>query len=276
MYIPRVFAIDTSKSIAQESQNTFSSQDIFVGDVVVGDLYKKQLRLVQHNEITSTDTAIKGIVDYFARQSCQVTSKDILSVLSDAVPSFDVVLQQILPPLMTKDAFASSVMTEFLSPNTPTASSTVTTSNSASLVALQRAYARLFACKSITKPMEEDYAALQREISSLYYQYLSSSFLTTNIVQDNYGEDLFRNGDPDDSQFDLLVDIQAIGNLFFTTFQAAPQVLFYQLPQRTAYQAAQEKMAEFVVSPAVSSFSAPLNTYTGSRRMGLSVPQKSV
>jgi len=158
------------------------------------------------------------------------------------------VLQQIIPPLMTKDAYASA------------------TASSVSLVTLQRAYARVFVCKSIFKPMEEDYFALQREIASLYYQFLSSSFLTTNISQDNYGEDLFRNGDPDDSQFDLLVDIQSIGNLFFTTFQSAPQALFYKLPQRSSYQAAQQRNASVASSSPVSSFSAPANTYNGPRR----------
>ena len=68
IFIPCVFAVDVSKSLSQEAQDTFSSQDIFAGDIVVGNLYKKQLRLVQHNEVTSTDTAVKGIVNYYARQ----------------------------------------------------------------------------------------------------------------------------------------------------------------------------------------------------------------
>ena len=268
IFIPCVFAVDVSKSLSQEAQDTFSSQDIFAGDIVVGNLYKKQLRLVQHNEVTSTDTAVKGIVNYYARQWCrQVTSKDILAILSDAAPSFDVVVQQVLPPLTQKDVFAA-VMSDRSS--SMTSSSSI--DSSASLVTLQRAYAHVFSCKAISTPMEEDYTALQREVSSLYYQFLSSSFLTTNISQDNYGEDLFWNGNSDDSQFDLLVDVQSIGNLFFTTFQTAPQVLFYQLPQRTAYEAAQQKMADLGISssPPVTSFTAPLTTYIGPRRTFIS------
>ena len=177
------------------------------------------------------------------------------------------VVQQVLPPLTQKDVFAA-VMSDRSS--SMTSSSSI--DSSASLVTLQRAYAHVFSCKAISTPMEEDYTALQREVSSLYYQFLSSSFLTTNISQDNYGEDLFWNGNSDDSQFDLLVDVQSIGNLFFTTFQTAPQVLFYQLPQRTAYEAAQQKMADLGISssPPVTSFTAPLTTYIGPRRTFIS------
>jgi hypothetical protein len=57
-------------------------------------LYKKQLRLAQNNEVVSTNRALKDIVAYYARQSCQVSTKDIFAILSDGVSSFDVVMQQ--------------------------------------------------------------------------------------------------------------------------------------------------------------------------------------
>jgi hypothetical protein len=135
------------------------------------------------------------------------------------------------------------------------------------LATLQRAYTRLFACVGSTQATQEDKEALQREITSVYYQFLSSSFLTTAISQDTYGEDLFRNGDPDDSQFDLLMDIQFIGNLFFTTFQAAPQVLFYRLLQASAYQAAQQRITALAKATApVSSFPVSGDIYAPRNR----------
>lgn len=47
----------------------------------------------------------------------------------------------------------------------------------------------------------------------------------------NYGSDLFRNGTTDDSDFDLLSDINQIGSLLFDGFQESPDILFYRLPE---------------------------------------------
>jgi hypothetical protein len=63
--------------------------------------------LVQHNEVISTQSALQGVVAYYARKSCSVTSKDIFAILSDATPSFALAMQQIVPPLTSKDIFAS-------------------------------------------------------------------------------------------------------------------------------------------------------------------------
>ncbi len=239
VFVSDVFAVDIFTSFAQVAQDTFSSQDIFEWKIVVGDLYKKQLRLAQNNEVVSTNRALKDIVAYYARQSCQVSTKDIFAILSDGVSSFDVVMQQTVWPLSKADVFAALFDEETENP------ATQSMKVSRSLVTLQRAYTRLFACKQISSPTQEDYSLLQRELSLLYYQFLSSSFLTSTLEQENYWEDLFRNGDPDDSQFDLLVDIQFLWDLFFNVFQATPKVLFYSLPQRSSYQNLQQEALDF-------------------------------
>ncbi|MEI8091159.1 MAG: hypothetical protein WCG98_02685 [bacterium] len=50
------------------------------------------------------------------------------------------------------------------------------------------------------------------------------------MSQSNYGEDLYRNGNKSDSDFDLLLDINDIGNIFFSSFKSTPEMLFYALP----------------------------------------------
>jgi hypothetical protein len=35
----------------------------------------------------------------------------------------------------------------------------------------------------------------------------------------------------DDSDFDLLVDINALGTAFFSVFNPVPEILFYRLPE---------------------------------------------
>ena len=49
--------------------------------------------------------------------------------------------------------------------------------------------------------------------------------------QDNYGEDMFINGSTDDSNYDLIIDIDRIGNLLFNSFKAPTETLFYKFPK---------------------------------------------
>ena len=202
-----VFAVDVSQTLVQKSQDQFSSQDIFQGKLTIGDLYNQSLRLAKQNEVISTQFALDQIAQYYAHQSCTLSSKDIFYLLADSDVPFDTFTAQILG---TKDTTATRTK------------------------AIQKAYAHMFKCKKIPSEKQGDSESIkniQREIYYLYYQFLSSSYLGNSMVQDNYGEDLFRNGDPDDSPFDILVDIQSIGKLFFTTFQSPPTPLFYRLPK---------------------------------------------
>ena len=54
--------------------------------------------------------------------------------------------------------------------------------------------------------------------------------MTTTLVQNNFGSDVFWNGSVDDSDFDILSDIHQLGQIFFDTFTQSPEILFYRLP----------------------------------------------
>ena len=95
---------------------------------------------------------------------------------------------------------------------------------------INESYFHFFACDGIKTPSTDDFTRVQNNLMALYYQSVNGVFYSSTLAQDNVGEDLFRNGTTDDSVFDLLVDISTIGNLFFSSFKQAPEVLFYRLP----------------------------------------------
>ena len=52
----------------------------------------------------------------------------------------------------------------------------------------------------------------------------------STLNKSNYGSDFFRNGTLDDSDFDLLYDINQVGKILFDAFKDTPEILFYTLP----------------------------------------------
>ncbi|HCY21606.1 TPA: hypothetical protein DIC40_07340 [Patescibacteria group bacterium] len=52
----------------------------------------------------------------------------------------------------------------------------------------------------------------------------------TKFNEATVGEDLFINGVEDDSDYDLQIDIENIGNLLFESFIAPIETVFYKLP----------------------------------------------
>jgi hypothetical protein len=204
-----VFAVDFNDALAQSATTTQSLDATFNGKLSVGNLYNKNLRLVKQNESSSTQQALYAVLKYYTDQSCAVSSADVLYVLYSSDLSF-------------KSFFDHTILTNISSKTFPSDDT------------IAASYNRFFTCAGIKNPSASDYSSLEYNISTLYYQSIQSSFFSATVAQDNYGEDLFRNGDADDSAFDLIIDINEVGKLFFSSFTTAPQTLFYKLPKAVA------------------------------------------
>lgn len=59
---------------------------------------------------------------------------------------------------------------------------------------------------------------------------MSISAQQTTLDNANRGDDMFFNGTLDDSPYDLLLDMQLIGDVLFKSNTAAPQVILYDFP----------------------------------------------
>lgn len=203
---PGVFAIDFSSALKQSAQDTTTAASLFAGKTQVGNLYNQALKIVKQNETASTDSAINGVVAYYTKQSCNVTAQDVLHILYVSDESFSLFFDQ-------------QVLSSLSSPwSLPTPAS------------INASYFKFFACAHIKTPSATDFVTVQNNLMSLYYQSVNGVFYSSTLAQENIGEDLFRNGNANDSNFDLLTDINDLGNMMFITFKKAPEVVFYRLP----------------------------------------------
>ena len=203
---PHVFAVDFSNALKQSAQDTTTAASLFAGKSLVGNLYNQALKVVKQNETSSIDSAINSVVAYYTQQSCPITPQDVLHILYVSSESF-------------KSFFDQQVLSSLSSAwSMPTPAS------------IDASYFKFFACAHIKKPSSADYVTVQNNLMSLYYQSVNGVFYSSTLAQENIGEDLFRNGNPNDSNFDLLVDINNLGNMMFITFKKAPEVVVYRLP----------------------------------------------
>lgn len=200
---PSVFAIDASSALKQSAISNESAGSLFDGQSVVKNLYSRSLRIVRQNESASTQQAIDSVVAYYLGQSCKIFPVDVINILSTSRTEF-------------KSFFENLVAISF----------------SINEILINGSYRRFFACHGwkSANPEAAKFTIVQNEVAALYYQSLQSIFLSSTLAQDNVGEDVFWNWSTDDSDFDLLVDINEVWNLFFTSTTIPPEVLFYKLP----------------------------------------------
>ncbi len=195
-----VFGVDFSQVLDQMKTDVFSMWDLFEGKVVVSNIYSKALKLVKDREISSTTTSLDYLREYYV-WCPRATTQDFINVIYNSNASFRETFKQILP-LWTKKPHSSEI---------------------------NKSYAVFLACNNMTNSFD-NIQAINTAINKAYYAGYSNAYSLSALNQDNYGSDLFWNGTLDDSDFDLLHDINQIGNILFEGFKESPQVLFYRLP----------------------------------------------
>ena len=206
-FTSQAFGIDFSNTLKQSAQDTQTATSLFDGKAEIGDLYNQALKIVKQNESSATDQSVNSVVAYFTAKSCNVSALDVIHILY-------------VSNLWFKAFFDQQVLSSLTSPRSlPTPAS------------INASYFRFFACDKITRPTAGDFTRVQDNLIALYYQSVNGVFYSSTLAQDNVGEDLYRNGTTDDSAYDLLVDINTIGDLLFSSFKKAPEVLFYRLPK---------------------------------------------
>lgn len=199
--ISSVFAIDFSQAFSQAESKVLNVQKLFQGKASVNNLYSKALKLVKDNEVVSSTQAFLAMGEYY--DTCPAIEKvDIINVLYKSNSSFATVFEQL---------FGSSAKAPKKS-------------------AIDESYQKFFACKNITNPLVSHYDSLNAEINKLYYEIYITEYRQQTLNQENFGSDFFWNGTLDDSDFDVLYDINQVGKILFEDVQESPEILFYRLP----------------------------------------------
>lgn len=196
-----VFAVDLSQMFTQATEKIAGIDTIFKWKSTVNNLYSKALKLAKDREVVSTTASFDQLKVYFS--TCpRVTPQDFINILYHSNFSFKNTFDIILPKWT-------------VAPN----DKQVTVS-----------YNKFFVCRGVLVPTDVDVKNLTDEINGVYYKSYTTSYATSNLNKDNYGSDFFWNGTIDDSDFDILYDINQVGKILFDSFKDTPQILFYRLP----------------------------------------------
>lgn len=198
------FGIDFSQALTQANERSLSLSSIFHGKSFVSNLYSKALQSVKDREVIATNVSFKGMKAYYT--NCPgVKESDFINVLYNYNTSFQITFKQLFPKGVKY----------------PTTDD------------IKKSYQKFLVCNTdITwSATQLQIDAVNNKIESLYMELYTNHYSLSTIDTANFWSDLFRNGTLDDSDFDLLVDINAIGKLLFEEFKETPEILFYRLPE---------------------------------------------
>ncbi len=185
----------------QTNAQTSSIENLFNGKSVVTNLYSKALKVVKDKETSSTSLAFDKLLAYFF--DCPaLTQKDIINILYNSNFSFRNTFSLLLP-----------------------SSTKIPTSGD-----ISSTYNKIYACRHIQNPTVTDIDNINTEVNTRYLALYANAFTIASLNNANFWSDLFRNGTLDDSDFDLLYDINQIGKILFDSFKETPQLLYYRLP----------------------------------------------
>lgn len=191
-----------SKVLDQAKDDVFSMKDIFAGKLVVKNLYSQALKLSKGREISATMASFEKLKENYT--TCPgIENADFVNVLYNSNISFKQTFKQILPKGTKKPSKEDITLS----------------------------YKKFFSCNNRLDFKDTYVKNVNAEINALYYQEYSNTYDMDNLNEGTYWSDFFRNGTLDDSAYDLLVDINRVGNLLFDNFKDSPEILFYRLPK---------------------------------------------
>lgn len=75
-----------------------------------------------------------------------------------------------------------------------------------------------------------NYDICSTTINREYNKIMEQGVKKQSMISDFYGIQFFSNGTLDDSTFDLLVDMELIGNIMYGNNQKPTQTIYYRMP----------------------------------------------
>lgn len=197
-----VFAIDISQAFSQANEQSAWIDSLFKWKSTISNLYSKALKLAKDKEVVATTASFDQLKKYFT--TCVgLETADFINILYHSNFSFKNTFDLIFPP-WTKE---------------PTT------------IDINKSYNKFFVCRKISTPTSTDIENLNNEINGLYYDVYINTYTMSTLNKPNFWSDLFWNGTLDDSDFDLLYDINQVGKILFENFTDSPEILFYRLPK---------------------------------------------
>ena len=214
----RVWTLNTLfENLLKKTEFTTSMDTVFNGRANVDNLYSKALKLSKNNNLNGLKLGIQQIAQTISQQSNKtINPQDIMNVLYDSSSALNEIawlVYAVNPKETTIPANEIDASYARLSKSIPSCLKKTPQTGDPDLISRW----------CIKQWISQQYATIKQNDKDL------SSFKT-----DTFGEDFFSNGTLDDSAYDILVDIENIWNLLFTSFSKPSQTLFYQMPKSLA------------------------------------------
>ena len=172
-------------------------------------IYDASLKIVRGNETNTIYASLDAIMaQHNEFIECGVKADDVMNILYDASPSFRLALELTVVNQSKKKISVPSEREIFAS------------------------YKQVLRCRNLQTDFitVSDYEDVRYILAADYGIFAPTITNQLTLSQAHYWDDIFQNGSLDDSDYDLLVDIDQIGKKFFESFTTPAQTLFYALP----------------------------------------------
>lgn len=181
-----------------------------------GNIYDMAYKVAKHQSLEGISLTFTSVAENINSQyNCSISAKDVSTVIAS-----DAALNTSLAGLLGTtilDLDASSIVQSCVK----IAQCVKGKSDAQSATELENAYT------------QEVYPLCRQTVSNQFTSTLPLALKQNTLDSANHGDDMFYNGTLDDSPFDLLVDMQKIGDLLFVSNTEAPQVTLYDFPAST-------------------------------------------
>jgi len=205
----QVLAAVNVSSVFGDWYGNSKAKDTFhemAGDASVEDLYFKALEIVKEQDVMPMYDALEYATVWLNDSySCALKDEDLMQVLLVADDDVFLTLQQVVGNDLNAEVEIDDDVF-------------IATCD------------QLMQCVDWKKSMTPHTRCKQLVVQSYSVAY-RDYVIQQSFDKENYGKNLFQNGNEDDSSYDLLIDIQNIGNLLFEGNKPTVEVLFYQFPE---------------------------------------------
>ncbi|MDD3263235.1 MAG: hypothetical protein PHR61_05360 [Candidatus Absconditabacteria bacterium] len=208
-----VFGIGTINSSLQGLLNTIEQnepiEDMFEGDAMKENIYKKALEANQTKSAKEITTSLDDI--RFINNDLNIEKSDLLNILYDTNRRIRVTIKNSCKNCkISKEEIEKSYNT-----------------------IIQRLYSEKI-LKTSNNYNSTNKKFVEIRVNNQFQTISENKKSLQTLNEAAIGEDYFMNGVADDSDYDLQIDIQNIGDILFESFIAPVETVFYKLPPNYA------------------------------------------
>lgn len=190
---------------------------IFNWETSVENLYAKSLSMIKNQNMVILKDGIEELTAVISQQSnSPVNKQDVMNILYDtsaATKKFASFMNGLIKRSDTRTIPTVNIDASYvnLSKTIPSCIGKATTNN--------------------TNISEDEKSCIKKRIEKQYSVIEKNATAQESFKLQNFWEDFFSNGTLDDSNYDLIIDIQNIWNILFTSFIGPTETLFYRMPK---------------------------------------------